>query len=287
MKDICQAIAEATGKPQELLSESTLGGGSINQARCLQTTSGTWFVKLNSAAFIDIFAIEAEALNELRQTQTIRVPQPITHGVSQGNAFLVLEYIEFGSPKPDSHANAGKQLAALHKHTVQQYGWKHDNVIGSTPQKNPLSDSWPEFFRDHRLGYQFDLAQRSGKTFSGQEALMEQIREFFKDYTPEPSLLHGDLWGGNMNFDAEGNPVIFDPATYYGDRETDIAFTEMFGGFRREFYDAYNQAWPLDSGYNLRKDLYNLYHYLNHHNLFGGGYASTAQALIDRLLQAL
>jgi protein-ribulosamine 3-kinase len=284
MKDICQAITEATGKPQELLNESTLGGGCI---RCLQTTSGTWFVKLNSAAFIDIFAIEAEALNELRQTQTIRVPQPITHGVSKGNAFLVLEYIEFGSPKPDSHANAGKQLAALHKHTVQQYGWKHDNVIGSTPQKNPLSDSWPEFFRDHRLGYQFDLAQRSGKTFSGQEALMEQIREFFKDYTPEPSLLHGDLWGGNMNFDAEGNPVIFDPATYYGDRETDIAFTEMFGGFRREFYDAYNQAWPLDSGYNLRKDLYNLYHYLNHHNLFGGGYASTAQALIDRLLQAL
>ena len=287
MQDICQAIAEATGKPQEILQETPLGGGCINQAICLQTTSGTWFVKINSAAFVDIFAIEAEALKELRQTQTIRAPQPITHGVSQGNAFLVLEYIEFGFPKADSHAKAGKQLAALHQHTAEQYGWKHDNVIGSTPQKNQLSDSWPEFYRDHRLGYQFDLAQRSGKTFSGKDELLDQIRDFFTDYTPEPSLLHGDLWGGNMNFDAEGNPVIFDPATYYGDRETDIAFTEMFGGFRREFYEAYNQAWPLDPGYEIRKDLYNLYHYLNHHNLFGGGYASTAQTLIDRLLRAL
>jgi len=287
MIDICNAIAEATGKPQELIQERPLGGGCINEAKCLQTTSGTWFVKLNSAAFAEIFAVEAEALKELEQTQTIRVPQPITHGVSQGNAFLVLEYIEFSSPKPGSHAKAGQQLADLHKHTAEQYGWKHQNVIGSTPQKNPLSDSWPEFYRDHRLGYQFDLAQRSGKTFAGQEELLEQIREFFTDYTPEPSLLHGDLWGGNMNFDTEGNPVIFDPATYYGDRETDIAFTEMFGGFRKEFYEAYNQAWPLHPGYKIRKDLYNLYHYLNHHNLFGGGYAVTAQSLIDRLLRAL
>jgi len=287
MQDICNFIAEATDTPQEFLEESHLGGGCINEAKKLVTTAGNWFVKLNTSDFADIFLVEADALEELIQTQTIRVPKPIVHGISKGKAFLVLEYILLESAKPDSQAKAGEQLARLHQHTASQFGWKQDNVIGATLQVNRWNDSWIDFYREHRLQYQFDLAKRNGRTFAGADVLLDGLDSFFVDYEPEPSLLHGDLWGGNMSFDVQGNPVIYDPATYYGDRETDIAFTEMFGGFSPEFYQAYDQAWPLDSGFSIRKELYNLYHYLNHYNLFGGGYANTAQSIITRLIAHL
>ena len=287
MQAICNFIAEATETPQEFVEESHLGGGCINEAKKLVTTAGNWFVKLNTSDFADIFSIESDALEELSQTQTIRVPKPIVHGISKGKAFLVLEYIQLESAQPGSQAKAGEQLAKLHQNTASQFGWKQDNVIGATLQINKWNDSWIDFYREHRLQYQFDLAKRNGKTFAGADVLLDGLDSFFVDYEPEPSLLHGDLWGGNMSFDVYGNPVIYDPATYYGDRETDIAFTEMFGGFSPGFYQAYDQAWPLDSGFSTRKELYNLYHYLNHHNLFGGGYANTAQSIITRLIAHL
>ena len=287
MQAICNFIAEATDTPQEFLEESHLGGGCINEAKKLVTTAGNWFVKLNTSDFADIFSVEADALKELRQTQTIRVPKPIVHGISNGKAFLVLEYIQLVSAKPGSQAKAGEQLALLHQNTTAEFGWKQDNVIGATLQVNKWNDCWIDFYREHRLQYQFDLAKRNGKNFAGTDVLLDGLDSFFVDYEPEPSLLHGDLWGGNMSFDVQGNPVIYDPATYYGDRETDIAFTEMFGGFSPEFYEAYDQAWPLDSGFSIRKELYNLYHYLNHYNLFGGGYANTAQSIITRLIAHL
>ena len=287
MQAICQVISEATGTPQEFIEETHLGGGCINEARKLETTAETWFVKLNTSDFSDIFSVEADALEELRQTEAIRVPKPITHGISKGRAFLVLEYIELKSAKPRSQAKAGEQLAELHQHSTDQFGWKQDNVIGATLQINKWTDCWIDFYREHRLQYQFDIAERNGRTFTGSDVLLDGLDTFFVDYDPEPSLLHGDLWGGNMSFDLQGNPVIYDPATYYGDRETDIAFTEMFGGFSPDFYRAYDQAWPLDPGFSVRKELYNLYHYLNHHNLFGGGYANTAQSMITRLIAHL
>ncbi len=168
-----------------------------------------------------------------------------------------------------------------------RFGWGRENTIGSTPQINTPSDDWIEFWRERRLGKQLELAAHSGYCGRLQrqgERLLGKFAGLFAGYRPLPSLLHGDLWSGNYAADAEGNPVIYDPAPYYGDREADLAMTELFGGFGRAFYNAYQQAWPLDDGYRTRKTLYNLYHILNHLNLFGGGYLGQAESMIDSLL---
>ena len=161
-----------------------------------------------------------------------------------------------------------------------------DNCIGATPQPNPRSDDWVSFYRDHRLAHQFELAADKGRKFEGSQNLLDSLESFFSNYSPHPSLLHGDLWGGNASCNKDGSPYIFDPASYYGDREADLAFTYMFGGFSSAFYDAYENEYPLDSGFALRKILYNLYHEINHFNLFGGGYASSAQSSINKLMHA-
>jgi fructosamine-3-kinase len=162
-----------------------------------------------------------------------------------------------------------------------------DNTIGSTPQKNTPRQDWVAFWREQRLGYQLQLAARQGHGGALQrqgEQLLEYLPDFFTDHRPQASLLHGDLWSGNYSIDSQGQPVIFDPAVYFGDREADLAMTELFGGFGAEFYAAYNSSWPLEPGYAVRKTLYNLYHILNHLNLFGGGYLSQAQRMIQHLL---
>ncbi|MDH5513031.1 MAG: fructosamine kinase family protein, partial [Gammaproteobacteria bacterium] len=178
----------------------------------------------------------------------------------------------------------GRELAQMHRATQKQFGWRHDNTIGSTPQINTPASDWVGFWREHRLGFQLELAARNGRNLMRRgERLLADLGNFFRTYHPEPSLLHGDLWGGNVGA-TEGQPVIFDPAVYYGDREADLAMTELFGGFSARFYQAYQEAWPLDTGYKVRKTLYNLYHVLNHFNLFGGGYASQAERMMDALL---
>jgi len=183
----------------------------------------------------------------------------------------------------------GRQLAALHRVTHTRFGWHRDNTIGSTPQINTQKNDWVTFYREQRLRYQLELAAENGYGGSLQrrgEQLLERLPAFFISYRPRPSLLHGDLWGGNHAALTDGTPVIFDPAVYYGDREADLAMTELFGGFGSGFYSAYRAAWPLDPGYRVRKDLYNLYHVLNHLNLFGGGYRGQAEQMVDRLLAA-
>ena len=285
MNAICQAIAEATGKSTEFISASALGGGCINDAKRLESSSGPFFVKLNQPSFLEAFQVESLALKEMGDTRTICAPQPVCNGIADGRAFLVLEFIEMGSPQTGSQTKAGQQLAAMHRNAGKAFGWHCNNTIGATPQHNPFTENWAEFYRRHRLGFQFDLAARGGQSFQGVDKLLGRLEDYFEGYTPEPSLLHGDLWSGNIGYGRQGQPVIFDPATYYGDRETDLAFTEMFGGFGPEFYRAYDETWPRDSGFEMRKKLYNLYHYLNHHNLFGGGYSSTAQVIINDLLR--
>lgn len=234
-----------------------------------------------------MFIAEADGLLELNKAKSIRVPKPVCYGEAEGKSWLVTEWITFGRERGDSAEQLGRQLAAMHSYTSGQFGWFRDNTIGSTPQQNTQADNWLEFYRDRRLRLQFELAARNGFTGALQdkgERLMVDLEMFFTAYTPEASLLHGDLWGGNCAFDATGRPVIFDPAVYYGDREADVAMTELFGGFDAGFYAAYREAWPLDAGYSVRKTLYNLYHILNHANLFGGGYATQAEHMIDRLL---
>ena len=184
-----------------------------------------------------------------------------------------------------SAAHLGEQLAAMHRIGASHFGWRIDNTIGATPQINTWSDNWIRFYGERRLRFQFDLAARKSYRLQAKgEQLIEHLPAFFATYRPQASLLHGDLWSGNWGTDPLSNPVIFDPALYYGDRETDLAMTELFGGFPARFYDAYAGAFPLDTGYAVRKTLYNLYHILNHFNLFGSGYGNQAECMLDRLL---
>lgn len=269
---------------------SRVSGGCINSAYRIEGDGLTFFLKLNRAEAVEMFAAEFTGLAELYAAHSVRVPRPICCGHDENHAWLVTEFIVFGRKTPESARLLGEQLARLHAHHADAFGWSRNNTIGSTPQINTWNKDWPTFFGRHRLGYQLELAVRNGFGRNLQakgERLLDGLNAFFAPYTPQPSLLHGDLWGGNWAADKLGKPVIFDPAVYYGDREADVAMTELFGGFGPEFYAAYASAWPLDDAYPVRKQLYNLYHVLNHANIFGGGYAHQAESMIDRLLSEI
>jgi len=286
---VLDAIGSATGETFTIRNKRAAGGGCINEAWVLEDSSRSFFVKLNSASLLPMFEAEAAGLREMADADAIRVPRPVCTGMTGGRSWLVMEQITMGGGTRESQRLAGERLARMHRKQSDAFGWTIDNTIGATEQPNRWNDDWIEFWRDRRLGFQLDLAARKGYG-AGLQASGGKLLESFDrliDHAPEPSLLHGDLWGGNIGYDDRGDPVIFDPAVYYGDREADIAMTELFGGFTRDFYDAYNAAWPLDSGYGVRKTLYNLYHILNHLNLFGGGYAGQARSMIDNLLSEL
>ncbi|MBS0299872.1 MAG: fructosamine kinase family protein [Proteobacteria bacterium] len=284
---ISAQISTATNTPFQVKESHSISGGCINQTYCIADESQRFFVKLNSADNLDMFAAESAGLEEIRQSAAIRVPRPICYGHNDEMAWLVLEYLNLSQSAHGKASVLGEQLAAMHRVTSSQYGWYRDNTIGQTPQINSFSSDWIEFWRTQRLGYQLNLAQRNG--FAGKlqnlgAQLLNDLDKFFTDAPPSPSLLHGDLWSGNYDYDDSGNPVLFDAAVYYGDRETDIAMTELFGGFPADFYSAYRYNYPLDSGYNTRKHVYNLYHILNHLNLFGSGYRHQAEHTINTLL---
>lgn len=281
------AIGRARGQPFTPRRQRAAGGGCINQALVLESDRESYFVKTNHAALADMFAAEADGLLAIAATRTLRVPAAVTHGVAGGTAYLILEYLELGGGNSHSAEQLGQSLAALHRLPQSTFGWHRDNTIGSTPQINTPNPDWVAFYRGTRLGYQLKLAAQHGigrSVVNHGERLLENLGSFFENYRPVPSLLHGDLWGGNQSALPDGTPVIFDPAVYAGDREADIAMTELFGGFPARFYSAYREAWPLDPGYATRKTLYNLYHVLNHFSLFGGGYGSQAGRMIDSLL---
>ncbi len=291
---ISEQIKETCGESLDVSSAQPVGGGCINTAYKLKTDARQVFIKINTAHNLAMFEAESEGLIELAKSQSIRIPEPLCCGIAGNESFLAMEYLQFGDSASSSD-QLGQNLAALHhvtqtNHGQPRYGWHRNNTIGSTPQVNNYNDNWITFWAKHRLGYQLTLAQRSGassQTLQRGEKLCENLSGFFVGYTPEASLLHGDLWSGNYAFEQTGHPVIFDPAVYYGDRETDLAMTELFGGFPADFYAAYNEAYPLDEGYSSRKTLYNLYHILNHYNMFGGGYLSQASRMIDQLLSEL
>jgi len=281
------ALADAGHNVRPGASPMPVGGGDISAAWRLETSAGDVFAKTGPASSFAMFSAEAEGLETLAGPGAIRVPRVVACGVSGDTAFVALEWLSLGRPTRAAEARLGEGLAALHRSTADRFGWHRDNTIGLTPQHNDRSDDWVGFYRDRRLGFQLRLAANNG--FSGQlqedgARLMKRLPIFFESYSPEASLLHGDLWGGNWAC-CEGEPVVFDPAVYYGDRETDLAMTRLFGGFGRAFYDAYESAWPLAPGHRERNDLYQLYHVLNHLNLFGSGYLGRAQDLIQRLLR--
>lgn len=283
---ISRCLTQALGHPCTVTAAEPAGGGCINQALVVRTATERYFVKLNRPDLADMFLAEADGLRELLAAGALRAPRPIGTGTN-GHAFLVLEYLGLGADRGTSQEQLGQRLAALHRCTQSRFGWRRDNTIGSTPQPNTEHADWVEFWRVCRLNHQLTLAARNGhgRALGARGAqLSERLDDFFTDYRPAPSLLHGDLWSGNYGVLADGEPVIFDPAVYYGDREADLAMTELFGGFAARFYSAYDETWPRDPGYAVRKHLYNLYHVLNHLNLFGGSYLAQAVRLIDGLL---
>ncbi|MBD1931982.1 fructosamine kinase family protein [Funiculus sociatus] len=281
-------ITQLTGEKFLSSQQRSVSGGCINQGYAISDGQRTYFVKLNQASLVDMFEAEALGLQQMLETNSIRVPKPICWGTEGNSAYLVLEWLKLGRGNTQSWEKMGQQLAAMHQWVGKDaFGWDRNNTIGSTPQINTWTAAWGEFYVEHRLGYQFGLAKRRGGHFPNQERLLEAIPELLADRQPQPSLVHGDLWGGNASCTVEGEPVIFDPAAYYGDREVDIAMTELFGGFPTAFYRGYNEVFPLDPGYERRKPLYNLYHILNHFNLFGGGYASQASGMIEQILRSI
>jgi protein-ribulosamine 3-kinase len=283
---IAAQISHSTGKPFTVEKAFPVGGGCINRTYRLEGDGKRFFVKLNSSGSLLMFDAEAAGLQEISSSRALRVPKPLCWGDDGSSAWLVLEYVEMGGGQPGSAAALGSALAAMHHVSAEQFGWSRDNTIGATRQINDRSSDWVEFWHRHRLGYQLQLGRMNG--YSGRlqtegEQLIGRLDAFFLEQ-PVASLLHGDLWSGNYSFDDKGHPVLFDPAVYYGDREADIAMTELFGGFSHDFYAAYREAYPLDPGYRVRKTLYNLYHILNHLNLFGGGYLRQAEQMISYLL---
>lgn len=280
-----QQIEQATGTVFHIEHNRGVGGGGINAASRVSDGNRQYFIKTNDVRHAYMFEAEAEGLLEMANSNTVRVPEPVCYGEHGSRCFVVLEYLELGG-----RANMklfGQQLAAMHRVTQSHFGWCIDNTIGSTPQPNTLTDDWIEFWREQRLGFQLELAASNG--YGGElqklgERLMSGFPVLFENYHPKVSMLHGDLWSGNYGGLTDGEPVIFDPAFYYGDREADLAMTTLFGNFGRDFYAAYNEAWPLDEGYAVRKTFYNIYHIINHANMFGGGYQSQAIGMMKQVL---
>lgn len=286
-RSLAAALATASGLGFHREPAAAVGGGCINECLRWETASGPTFVKLAAAARLPMFEAEADGLRELAAAEAIRVPQLLGVGSNDRHAFIVLEWLELGGESRRARHILGEQLARQHRVLAEKHGWHRDNTIGATPQHNEPCADWQRFFAERRLGFQLDLAARNGHRgplIERGRRLCERLDDFFVNCRPAPSLLHGDLWGGNWAVTVSGEPVVFDPAVYYGDREADLAMTRLFGGFGPEFYAAYEAAWPLDPGAGTRVALYNLYHVLNHLNLFGGGYGTQALGMIDRLL---
>jgi fructosamine-3-kinase len=264
-----------------------IGGNGSVSVWSLAIGGARFFVKVAPPGRGDMLSAEIEALAALRETGTVRVPHVYANAQAEDAAVVALEWLEIVDGGRD--AALGRALAALHAVHGPRFGWHRDNHIGTTPQQNAWSDDWAAFFRDRRLAPQLALAARNG--YGGRlerdgRRLLEAVAVLLEGHRPAPSLLHGDLWAGNAARLPDGTPVVFDPASYFGDREADLAMAELFGGFGADFYDAYAEAAPLPAGYALRRTLYNCYHVLNHLNLFGAPYRARAEAMVAELVAA-
>jgi protein-ribulosamine 3-kinase len=286
MRGVLREALTAAGDATEVKTLALLGGGSISRVLRVDTGQAAYVLKLNEKLYPNACTVEASGLSLLRETGAVRVPQ--VYAVQDTYpAFLLQEYIgkdgRPGSPNPEI---LGRQLALLHQHgSSTGYGLDYDNYIGAEQQVNGWDEDWIRFFRDRRLRYQVDLAVSKGRMPRERrqraEKVMERLPKLLGSVERRPSLLHGDLWGGNViASEQEGEPVLIDPAVYYGDREAEIAFTHLFGGFSDRFYETYNETWPLEPGFERRLDLYNLYHLLNHLNIFGEGYGGQVDQVL-------
>ncbi len=271
---------------EKIITNNSLGGGCIADSRKIKTESGKeYFVKSYSGNGNNILRNEANGLIELKKSGAIRIPEVVHFD----NEILILEYIKTGSRKNNFSESFGQQFAEMHKTTSEKFGFYEDNFIGATPQKNlPEKENWTEFYLQNRLIFQFRLAERNGYVDSRFRDLFNKfeniVPKIIEGSEEKPTLLHGDLWSGNFMVDEFGEPVLIDPAVYYGHREADLGMTRLFGGFDSRFYSAYNEAHPLPQGWEERIDLYKFYHVINHLNLFGAGYLSQTISIIKSYL---
>ena len=269
-------------------SVAAVGGGCIANACRIETGGRPLFLKYGDEAVARTFPGEAAGLQALAAADSpLTVPSVIeTAPPTEGRpGFLVMEWINSGRTGRRFWATFGEGLAALHRHTADAYGFEQDNYIGQSPQPNEWMERWPSFFREQRLEPQVQMARERGRWRDAWDAPLDRLYRRLPEIlppAPEASVLHGDLWKGNYMVTATGEPVLIDPATYYGHREADLAMTELFGGYDDRFYEAYRATWDLAPGYDTRKAVYNLYHLLNHLNLFGGGYANSVEEILDR-----
>ena len=267
-------------------SVASVRGGCIANASRLETDAAPFFLKYGDDEVARTFAGEAAGLEALRAADSPLTVPPV-HDTAPATddrpGFLVMEWINPGREGRRFWEQFGEGLAALHRHAADAYGFEVDNFIGRLPQSNDWTDDWPTFFREQRLAPQVEMARERNRW---RDAWTEPLKTLYRRLpdllpaAPTPSVLHGDLWKGNYMVTAVGDPALIDPATYYGHREADLAMTELFGGYNDRFYDAYRSAWSLAPGYETRRDVYNLYHLINHLNLFGGGYAGQVEQVL-------
>ncbi|MEM7564401.1 MAG: fructosamine kinase family protein [Pseudomonadota bacterium] len=283
-----QWISQELGQTPGPLEVRPVSGGNINQGFRLEGEGCCWFLKSNRADHLKMFQAEATGLQNLQQCNAIRVPRVDGVGSLENESFILMEFIELtGSPEPDRMATA---LASLHRITAPAFGFEIDNTIGATPQINSQSGDWVEFWKQHRLLFQLKLAKVNGLKSSTIDLgfrLVDNLDAFFDSHLIQPALLHGDLWQGNYAADAQGNVVLYDPAPYYGDHEADLAMMELFGSPGDRFFSRYHEHYPISSDYPVRRELYNLYHLLNHANLFGASYEAQVNRSLEFLLSEI
>lgn len=278
------AIRTALAEDPGALTFSSIAGGSIHHAMRACGETGTWFIKWNITTSLPLFEAEAEGLLRLAQTSGPKVPDVITCGHDARHSWLILQHLDLVS-YGDSTA-LGTALADLHRETSDAHGWPADNYIGHTPQHNGLCRDWPQFWWERRLRPQLAMAEAAGYDIGCDAEALKAASQRLLQHEPSASLLHGDLWGGNHGYLVNGQPVLFDPACWFGDRETDLAMMHLFGGFDPDVFRAYAGAWPLSEGHEDRLPLYQLYHVLNHLNLFGSAWLGRFDSLLARVLSA-
>lgn len=289
-----QAITTLFGENLRIVSKRPVHGGDINESYCLSLSDGTAvFMKCNSMKNLSFFEAEAKGLEALRKSNAIGVPQALAIGTDkpQRMSFLLMEYLAPAAKLTRYWEMFGRELAVLHRADCTEFaeadqgrpfGFMHDNYIGASPQMNTPKENWITFYRECRLIPQIKMAERYFDSRIRKQCtkLLDHLDSYLTE--PEfPSLIHGDLWSGNAICGPNGKAWILDPAVYVGHYEAELAMTELFGGNPQSFYDAYHEVTPIDSGYKDRRDLYNLYHLLNHLNLFGATYLGSVQRILN------
>ncbi|UJF24463.1 fructosamine kinase family protein [Suttonella sp. R2A3] len=285
-----EALAALSGEKQPEYTFQRVGGGCIHDSAICRLKNGQcYFVKRNHPREYDNFFQEAQGLAALAQSKYIAVAEPLAIGRDNTQAFLILTEITRGQANEQTWFDFGEQLARMHQSTTAaQFGWHEDNTIGANQQRNAWCDDWVSFFAEMRLKPQLQQAQSylSSRLMNDIESIIETLDRLLQP-PARPQLIHGDLWSGNVMINAQGEGVLIDPAVYYGHGEADIAMTQLFGGFPEVFYQGYQQIQSIAPGFGLRARIYNLYHLLNHLNIFGGGYLSSVTDQVAAINEAI